>query len=403
MNAWGNKASEHSRKRFTKPVRHCLALAGFSLIFLSGCSFSRNFPPPEGPVGSRFVPSVAATDPKPVHSVLVISGGGAKGAFTAGVLNQWTRAGDRPKFTVVTGVSTGSLAAPFAFLGPEYDENLARVYTAIDRSNVYRLRLIAGVFGGDAFASSDPLREQIEKEMPPHLIARIAEEHRAGRRLYVSTTDMDSKQQIVWDLGAIATCGDAQSVALFHDVILASCSIPGAFPPVSIDVNIDGQWRSEMHADGGIATNLLLPPKVLGIEALGTLSPTPHRGTDVYVIVNGQLEQKRKPVKSRVVSILTEGIAGAASLRDSFDLMEIYMMCQNASASFRYVSIPNALPEGSFSNSFTRANRQKVYAIGESVGRAGKWHRVPPALLPNNTMPPRADIFVKTALADDRY
>ncbi|MEE9141883.1 MAG: patatin-like phospholipase family protein, partial [Gammaproteobacteria bacterium] len=51
------------------------------------------------------------------HNYLALSGGGSNGAFGAGLLVGWTEHGDRPEFTIVTGISTGALIAPFAFLG----------------------------------------------------------------------------------------------------------------------------------------------------------------------------------------------------------------------------------------------------------------------------------------------
>lgn len=64
------------------------------------------------------------------HSYLALSGGGADGAYGAGVLNGWTAAGTRPQFSVISGVSTGALIAPFAFLGSGYDPALREVYTS---------------------------------------------------------------------------------------------------------------------------------------------------------------------------------------------------------------------------------------------------------------------------------
>lgn len=60
---------------------------------------------------------------------LALSGGGADGAFGAGILNGWTTTGRRPEFTVVSGASTGALMAPFAFLGPAYDDVIKDIYT----------------------------------------------------------------------------------------------------------------------------------------------------------------------------------------------------------------------------------------------------------------------------------
>src|SRR3954454_10380787 len=68
--------------------------------------------------------------------LLGISGGGENGAFGAGLLNGWTERGDRPEFFLVTGISTGALSAPFAFLGSAHDAKMKSVYTDITLADV---------------------------------------------------------------------------------------------------------------------------------------------------------------------------------------------------------------------------------------------------------------------------
>jgi len=139
------------------------------------------------------------------------------GAYIAGVLKGWTSSGTRPRFDVVTGISTGALIAPFAFLGPEYDAELERLYTSMRRENILRPRL----FWLDSVASSEPLEQRIAAGATPDILRRIAEAHRQGRRLYVGTTNLDAKRLVVWDLGGIAARNSEESRVLFQKVLLA--------------------------------------------------------------------------------------------------------------------------------------------------------------------------------------
>ena len=168
---------------------------------------------------------------------------------------------------MVTGVSTGSLIAPFAFLGPDYDDLLERSYTGVRPGDLYRLRYPTSLLWSDSLADAEPLRRRVEAEITPDVIARVARAHASGRRLYIGTTNLDTKSLVVWDLGAIAAGDDPHKVSLFREVILASCAIPGLLPPVPITVGVNGRPRSELHVDGGVNTSLFLPPSVLGIAA----------------------------------------------------------------------------------------------------------------------------------------
>ena len=189
---------------------------------------------------------------------LILSSGGADGAFGAGLLNGLTASGKRPDYSVVTGVSTGALMAPFAFAGSRYDDALRDAYTKITAGDIFE----AGATP-ESFVNSWPLKDLIVKEITPTLLADIAAEHRRGRRLFVITTDLDAERSVVWNMGAIAAHGGDDALNLFRSVLLASSSIPGAFPPVLIGVEGNGKHFAEMHVDGGVGGQFFVAPAAL--------------------------------------------------------------------------------------------------------------------------------------------
>ena len=179
------------------------------------------------------------TEPLPPAHVLAISGGGDDGAFAAGILCGWTAHGDRPEFKVVTGISVGALIAPFAFLGPRYDDVLRTVATSTGPADVLRERNILTGLMSDGMASSEPLSRLVEKYVTPDILAAIEREFARGRVLQIGTTDIDAGRQVTWNMGAIASSHAPNALELFRKIIVASTSIPGAVSPVLIDVDID--------------------------------------------------------------------------------------------------------------------------------------------------------------------
>ncbi len=188
----------------------------------------------------RFADTIAAG--KPIElSFLALSGGGQDGAFGAGLLNGWTRSGTRPEFEMVTGISTGALIAPFAFLGPDWDDALQEAYTTMTTDRMLIPTILKGLTGGLALADAGPFRRTIEKFATEEMFRLIAAEHRRGRLLFIGTSALDAARPVVWDIGAIANSGVPGALKLFHDIVQASASIPGAFPPVLIEVEVDGK------------------------------------------------------------------------------------------------------------------------------------------------------------------
>src|SRR6202041_3125755 len=219
---------------------------------------------------------------------LALSGGGADGAYGAGVLNGWTAAGTRPEFTVVSGVSTGGLIAPFAFLGPTYDATLQEVYTSgIAESLLNAPSILNALFGSGLFGNSR-LRELVARYVDQNMLAAIAEEHAKGRDLLIVTTDLDTQRTAVWDMGRIAAVGSPQALSLFRDVIAASASIPVVVPPMMIDAEANGNHFQEMHVDGGVTAPVLTLPEAFILRNRAFV-----RGAriTIYILINNKVER----------------------------------------------------------------------------------------------------------------
>ncbi|MGA2892426.1 MAG: patatin-like phospholipase family protein [Xanthobacteraceae bacterium] len=269
---------------------------------------------------------------------LILSTGGSDGAFGAGLLNGLSAAGNRPAYSVVTGVSTGALMAPFAFAGSRYDDALKAAYTQISAADVFEVGST-----GESFVDSWPLKDLIAKQITPALLADIAAEHRRGRRLFVITTNLDAQRSVVWNMGAIAVHattdgGDAATAALnlFRSVLLASGSVPGAFPPVLIDVESGGKKFAEMHADGGVGGQFFVAP--LGLTASNSGYRIP--ATQLYIVVNSGLQPEFAVVQPSTASILTQAVGMAVNVDLRVMLDRIYVAAKNGGAGFNVAAIP---------------------------------------------------------------
>jgi hypothetical protein len=239
---------------------------------------------------------------------LAMSGGGADGAFAAGVLNGWTQSGKRPEFTVVTGVSIGALIAPYAFLGSKFDEELRNAITTITGADIFEDRPTH-----ESFLDTWPLRRLIEKRVSPELVAGIAAEHKKGRRLLVVTTNVDAGRRVIWDIGAIAQKGDEAAVSLIRNVLLASSAIPGFFTPVLIDVEANGKKFQELHIDGSVTAPYFVAPEAV-------LEPTSKLrlpATELYIVLNARMSPDFYPPERTTIGILSRliGVVLRAGLR----------------------------------------------------------------------------------------
>jgi predicted acylesterase/phospholipase RssA len=303
------------------------------------------------------------------HNVLVLSGGGSHGAFGAGVLNGWSESGKRPRFEIVTGVSTGALIASFAFLGPSWDDRLHRFYTSITNEQIYTSRGVGGFFN-ESLYDTTPLRNLIAKIVDSRMLDAVAAEHRRGRRLYVATTNLDLGKLVVWDMGGIAASGHKKRLALYRQILLSSAAVPGLFKPVYIKAR-DG--HTHMHVDGGIKAPILLRSFMVGDR---------HLKRTVYVLVNGKLSllagappvgPNFKDISMRSISELMRGLYYKT-------IYQGYVTTRNAGGRFRIIYLPDEVPTGD-PFKFERSEMRRLYEVGRKLGRDPKnWHQEPPRL-----------------------
>jgi hypothetical protein len=339
------------------------------------------------------MPNIGPFDPGASNScpmrrpknIITFSGGGAYGAYSAGFMTGWTLTGTRPEFDVVTGISTGSLIAPLAFLGPEYDSRLGRLYTGVEATDVFRIRSWVLIPFRDSVATSAPLQKLIESQITPGLLDMIAAEHRKGRRLYVGTTNLDTKRLVVWDMGAIACRPNPEGCRMFRDVLLASCSVPGMLPPVKFELNVDGKTVTELHGDGGATAQLFMPSHVFALAALPGPDKDPAEPGNMYTMVAGKLYADATPVRPRILPVLG---ASAKSLIYAYcraDASNLYGQARAAGMNYHLTALPASFKTLDTSVDFKPERMQQLFDEGVNQGSSGPaWKRGPPALSPGD-------------------
>jgi Patatin-like phospholipase len=314
--------------------------------------------------------------PIPRESLLAISGGGDNGAFGAGVLVGWSESGTRPSFKIVTGISTGALIAPLAFVGPEYDPLLSQMYTTIDQTDIFEKRPLLEGLVSDALADTRPLQSFIAKYVDAHLVQRIAEEYRRGRALVIITTDLDAGVPVIWNIGAIAESGRPEAIGLIRKILLASASVPGLFPPVMFDTMIDGVAYQEMHVDGGASMQTFLYPAALQVRRIPNGGGS--RSRTAYVIRNGRLTPGWDEVARSTPAIATRAVATLTTNSGVGDLYRIYALAKRDGVRLQLAYIGDDF-EQPHSAEFDRQYMVKLFEYGRAKAGAGyPWRGAPP-------------------------
>jgi hypothetical protein len=311
------------------------------------------------------------------HTYLAISGGGQNGAFGAGLLYGWTESGTRPEFTMVTGVSTGALIAPFAFLGPEYDSVIREIYTTHSTDDLLSFRSFLKILRLDAATDSSQLREKLVQYIDQDVLEAIAREYEKGRILTVITTNLDAARPVVWNIGNIAASGHPDALNLIHDVLLASASIPAVFPPVMIDVVADGERYDELHVDGGATSILYLYP--IGLDWAQVLAklevPSEPK---VYILRNGKWTNSWSAVKRSTIPIAARSIDSLMGSVVQGDAYRIYLAAQRDGIDYNLAYMPKDF-DVIATEAFDTDYMIKLFALGRQQGLAGyEWHKVPP-------------------------
>lgn len=338
------------------------------------------------------VAKVPGGEPSRPGKFLALSGGGMYGAYAVGLLSGWTATGTRPRFDTVTGVSTGALIATFAYLGPEYDPTLVRLYTAVTDRDIYTRRPAPAVLWSESAASSAPLRKRIDATIDDAVIAAVARAHAAGRRLYTGTTNIDTRRLVIWDMGAIAASGRPDARELFCKVLLASASVPGFLPPVPIEVEVNGRRYTEMHVDGGATTGVFLRASSLHLDPAAAKDGRQSlAGSDAYVIVAGKLYADPACTDRRAVKIGESALTSVLYSQTRGELFRIYALCLVGGMNYRLAAIPEDFQVGTDSMGFNPDEMRRLYDAGYSAATGGRaWRDTPPGAEPHEQQRPRA-------------
>jgi len=312
--------------------------------------------------------------------VLAVSGGGSNGAFGVGLLSGWAESGTRPTFSLVTGISTGALIAPFAFLGPDYEDPIIRMYTTVNTKDIIKNKSLFSILGGsDSIADSSPLANIIAGLIDEEFLAAVAKAYSEGRRLLIGTTNLDARKLVIWNMGKIASIGTPEALKLFRDIMLASSSIPVAFPPVFVEVEAGGNIYDEMHVDGGVVTEVFFYGFTVDIdEALDTIGVTEKPKIRVFIIRNNQIEPRYEPVNRNILSIAEKSLSNLTTSQGIGDLFRIYLITQKDDIDFNLAFIPESfIPDPK--EPFDPVEMKRLYNLGYEMAKNGyPWQKYPP-------------------------
>ncbi len=346
------------RAQFTAAQAENAQLPGFSHIRAFADS-----------TGRKLETDPAKFDPQKDFVFLALSGGGADGAFGAGILNGWTATHQRPQFTVVSGASTGALMAPLAFLGPEYDDVIKEIYTGGHAEQFVKAVNVTNVIFGAGLISPDSARSIVSRFITPRVLADIAREHRKGRRLYVITTNLDAQRPVLWDMGAIAASDRPDAASVFSEVLTASASYPGVFSPVLIDVEADGHRFTEMHIDGEATDPMFVGPEKI-LKGLGvTRSASAHKS--MYMLINTKLEPSFEVMENNLLQVPSRAVFTLTKTERRNSVLAAYEFARRNGFKFNLTYLPKDIPDKG-STEFDTGYMQSLFAYGYELGRSGQ-------------------------------
>jgi hypothetical protein len=320
--------------------------------------------------------ATAARTAAPIY--LAVSGGGADGAYGAGVLSGWTASGTRPDFTIVSGASTGALIAPFAFLGSSYDDALRHAYTSGAAESLLSSPSLAPVPVGSGIFGNERLRHLVAQYVDRPLLARIAAEYAKGRCLVVVTTDLDAQRPVIWDMGRIASYGSEAALELFRDVLTASASVPVVFPPILIDADANGRRIQEMHVDGSVMAPVFTMPAAF---LLGSASPERAIRLNIYILMNNAIDPDFRVVPLKNVDIAGQTVSTMIKNQSRSIIFRTFEFARQNGLGFNLTYLDQK--DFSCGVDFDTVCMRRLYKYGYEKARSGRlWQTEPPAVTP---------------------
>jgi hypothetical protein len=315
---------------------------------------------------------------KPLN-VLVMSGGGKYGAFTSGILVGWTASGDRPTFDVATGISSGAIIATLAFLGPKYDQMMAQYFTTLQRSDVYKMQILRGLFTHSAVLTAEPLARILDRAIDAEFMCDLQAAYAEGRRLYVGTGEILTNRVAVWDITSIAASGRPDARELIVKVLTAACTPPGLGQAIEITVEVNGCRYTELHTDAG---NMLQ-------AFVRTPSGVPA-GTNFWILSAGKYYRDPLPGDPKIINVAAAGVSNSLYALFRSDLVKLYALCAATRSNFRLIALPQDFKVTASAFAFDPEELVRLYWVGYQMTTGGaQWRTAPPDTLPGEATPPR--------------
>jgi len=319
----------------------------------------------------------SSSDESVPFNILTLSGGGTRGAFGAGLLSGWTDSGDMPEFDIVTGVSTGAVMATFAFLGGDELEKVKAFYTKMYTEDIYTNSWLS-FFGQAYLMNPAPLKKLFSNNFNEALLNRVATAHAKGRRLYIGTTNIDTGQLIVWDMGAIAASSRSDKYQRFSDIIYASSAMPIFLPPQYISVDVEDNQYYQMHVDGGIYSHVFMIGLFVNWKEVLDLRADANLNFDVtlYTIANRKYRNRTAydPVEQSPSSVISAYIETETDLLFDRSMYRLYDSCMQKGIKFRMAAVPKDVNHVDDATEFNPEKMLKLFNVGYSFGLNGvKW------------------------------
>ena len=311
-------------------------------------------------------------DEKIPFNILTLSGGGSRGAFGTGLLVGWSERGDIPTFDIVTGISTGAVMAPFIFLGKEELKKVEYFYTEMNTEDVF-VSTWLHFFGYGYIMNAKPLKKLFKQTFDKQFLDKIAQEHKNGRRLYIGTTNIDTGQLTVWDMGAIASSNRTDKYERFCDIIYASSALPVYLPPQYMSVDVESKRYYQMHIDGGIYTQVFMIGLLINWSEVLNLKETKSSNFDVtlYTIANRKYRQRDiyKPVEQAPFSIIETYVLTEMDLLFDRSIYRLYSSCKERGFKFKMAAIPEKMQEiVIIPTEFNPDEMSRLFHVGYNIG-----------------------------------
>jgi len=254
---------------------------------------------------------------------------------------------------------------------------LKTVYTTIAPDDIFKPRGILAALTDDGMADNTPLWRLVRQYVDQAMLDAIARESAKGRLLLVATTNLDILQPVVWNIGAIAESGHPKALDLVHSILIASASIPGAFPPVMIDVEVNGTPYQEMHVDGGATAQVFVYPPAINVKEL-TRDLGAERERKLYVIRNARLDPEWASVERQTINIAGRSISSLIQTQGIGDLYRIFLNAQRDGFDYTLAYIPATFKE-KHKEEFDTEFMQKLFDFAYQRARTGyPWEKAPP-------------------------